>query len=239
MDTEISGERDDRSIPLNKSDYKRASEGYGNGFREWTGRTMSLDRKKPVVHNGIDTNGIEPRYHLGSQEHNGHTQGPSSHENNGGGCEVSSTRDDPNDPYGFRRDFRDGKKTNKNKTFAQKPGKSVRSDYGEEEEEMKDIEDNEQVKIDDAVTSATADRKFFRTKGGYMGLGPKGMRVGDIVFVLDGGNTPFLLRPKGQRIIPEQDARDIYELVGDCYVHGIMDGEAVGDTTKIEDVYIV
>jgi hypothetical protein len=38
--------------------------------------------------------------------------------------------------------------------------------------------------------------------------------------VLFGAKTPMILRPDG-------DGR--YLLVGECYLHGFMDGEAVGD----------
>ena len=42
------------------------------------------------------------------------------------------------------------------------------------------------------------------------------MRIGDLVCILQGGPVPFLLRRTG---------RGEYVLVGDTYVHGIMDGE--------------
>lgn len=60
-------------------------------------------------------------------------------------------------------------------------------------------------------------RSFFRTKGGYMGLGPQILQPGDFVCVLAGGEVPFILRPD----------HDYYKLVGECYLHGIMNGEAV------------
>jgi hypothetical protein len=103
------------------------------------------------------------------------------------------------------------------------------------------------VPIDIAVTSATTHRRFFLTEQGYMGLGPrgregledvepKGMQEGDIVFVLSGGYTPFLLRSVGMRDIPGESTHECYELVGDCYVHGIMDGEAM---KAKQEVYLV
>jgi hypothetical protein len=49
----------------------------------------------------------------------------------------------------------------------------------------------------------------------YMGVGPPSMRVGDTVCLLYGGGALYVLRPKD----------DHYELVGDCYVHGLMKGE--------------
>lgn len=45
-------------------------------------------------------------------------------------------------------------------------------------------------------------------------------RVGDEVCVLFGMEVPFILRP-----VPGSSSLE-YELVGECYVHGMMDGEA-------------
>jgi hypothetical protein len=58
----------------------------------------------------------------------------------------------------------------------------------------------------------------YITKCGYVGLGPRGMAEGDVVCVLFGGRIPYLLRPA-------EDER--YSLIGEIYVHGIMDGEYV------------
>jgi hypothetical protein len=60
-------------------------------------------------------------------------------------------------------------------------------------------------------------RSLFFTRKGYMGLGPNCLRVGDIVCVLFGATVPFILRPK----------YNYYQLVGEAYVHGIMEGEAM------------
>ena len=58
-------------------------------------------------------------------------------------------------------------------------------------------------------------RRFFTTLGGYMGIGPPGMRAGDMICVFLGGNVPWVIRQEGSE----------YTLVGECYVHGIMKGE--------------
>ena len=50
------------------------------------------------------------------------------------------------------------------------------------------------------------------------GLGPDDSKVGDLVCVLFGCSVPVVLR---------RTAPDDYEFIGECYVHGIMDGEAV------------
>ena len=59
------------------------------------------------------------------------------------------------------------------------------------------------------------ERAFIITDRGFIGLGPSYTQPGDIVCVLRGGNVPFVLRPL---------EGDYYQFVGECYVHGIMNG---------------
>jgi hypothetical protein len=71
-------------------------------------------------------------------------------------------------------------------------------------------------------------RKFFRSRGGVyqdereqlFGLAPTKSQVGDLIVILFGCSVPVILR--------EFHARDdhYFELVGEAYVHGMMDGEA-------------
>jgi hypothetical protein len=84
-------------------------------------------------------------------------------------------------------------------------------------------------------------RRVSRTEGGYFVLGPHVMEVGDVVCVLLGGKTPFILRPLNldpdtNRNVDGDGDRDDrgngndgggYLLVGECYVHGLMCGEAI------------
>ncbi|KAH0424699.1 hypothetical protein CcaCcLH18_11421 [Colletotrichum camelliae] len=68
-----------------------------------------------------------------------------------------------------------------------------------------------------AANNATRNRAFARTQYGYYVLGPIVMEPGDLGCVLYGGKMPFCLRPWGSK----------YLLVGECYVHGIMNGEMI------------
>ena len=52
-----------------------------------------------------------------------------------------------------------------------------------------------------------------------LGTGLDGIRVGDIVCVLFGSDVPFVLRPVGYK--------GDHKLIGQCYVEGIMHGEAL------------
>ncbi|KAI1177351.1 heterokaryon incompatibility protein-domain-containing protein [Nemania sp. FL0916] len=65
----------------------------------------------------------------------------------------------------------------------------------------------------------SANRRFFITKKGYCGIGPVDMRTGDVCAVLFGVDVPLIIRRS------DQDKQ--YTLVGECYIHGIMYGEAV------------
>ena len=62
-------------------------------------------------------------------------------------------------------------------------------------------------------------RACFVTNDGIMGLGPAWMAEGDVICILFGGSTPYVLRPTGS------DGE--FHFIGECYVYGIMDGEAM------------
>ena len=71
-----------------------------------------------------------------------------------------------------------------------------------------------------AMHSAWMHRRFFLTESGYIGLGPKVTQKGDVVAILIGGPWPFILR------LCEASCEANYQFLGQCYVHGVMDGEA-------------
>lgn len=60
-------------------------------------------------------------------------------------------------------------------------------------------------------------RRFFVTERGYVGLGYSSTKPGDFVSILRGGKFPYILSGKGER----------FEIRGECYVHGLMKGEAL------------
>lgn len=67
------------------------------------------------------------------------------------------------------------------------------------------------------------------TVGGYIGLFPEHSKTGDGFFVLSGCHVPFVLRPRGDKK---------FKLVGECYVHGIMGGEAIGPNPDLQDIVL-
>ena len=67
--------------------------------------------------------------------------------------------------------------------------------------------------------------KFCVLDTGYMGVVQSAAQEGDQVFVLSKVRYPMVLRPHGND----------YRLVGACYIHGVMYGEASVDV-KDEDL---
>ncbi|KAI8951404.1 HET-domain-containing protein [Xylaria longipes] len=66
-----------------------------------------------------------------------------------------------------------------------------------------------------SLIGMTRHRRFFITKNGYMGLGPRETEVGDNIIILQGHQAPILARAtKGRH----------WKVVGDSYTHGIMEG---------------
>ena len=75
------------------------------------------------------------------------------------------------------------------------------------------------------VAAVCQGRKFFITENGFFGVGPAATEIGDAVHILLGADVPFLLRQKNMCGRYELDGS--WSLVGECYVQGLMVGEAV------------
>lgn len=61
----------------------------------------------------------------------------------------------------------------------------------------------------------TAYRRMIRSDSGLIGLAPPLTQPEDMIVLCKGGKLPLILRPRGSD----------WELIGDCYIHGIMDGK--------------
>ena len=70
-----------------------------------------------------------------------------------------------------------------------------------------------------AFEAAVTGRVFGTTSKRYMGLFPHGTKVGDKICIFSGGCVPFVIR--------RQETSGLHQLVGECYEHGIMKGEAM------------
>ncbi|KFH40656.1 Heterokaryon incompatibility protein 6, OR allele-like protein [Hapsidospora chrysogenum ATCC 11550] len=76
--------------------------------------------------------------------------------------------------------------------------------------------------FNDLVHMSCNGTRIARTARGLIGTVPRSAKPGDLVCILYGGETPFVLRRD------EREEGTLYRFVGDCYVHGLMDGEALG-----------
>ena len=70
----------------------------------------------------------------------------------------------------------------------------------------------------DSVFNTSAGNSLCRTANGYLAWIPPRVRSGDYICIFAGVPCPFVVRER-----PEGD----HTLVGNAYVHGIMDGEAL------------
>ncbi|CZR58567.1 uncharacterized protein PAC_08459 [Phialocephala subalpina] len=61
-------------------------------------------------------------------------------------------------------------------------------------------------------------RKLVQTEGGYIGLAPGHVQIGDIICVILGSNVPTVLR---------KNSDGTFKIVGHSYLHGVMNGEAL------------
>jgi hypothetical protein len=86
----------------------------------------------------------------------------------------------------------------------------------------------EQFLCADVVLERAVMRRLGRTAKGYLALLPFDTLETDIIVLLQGGKTPYVIRRK----------EGCWQFVGDCYVHGIMDGDA-WDDSKLENITLV
>lgn len=60
-------------------------------------------------------------------------------------------------------------------------------------------------------------RTMFITEAGFVGFGPRHLETGDEIWILRGGNVPFVVRPNGRT----------HSFIGSAFVDGLMRGEGV------------
>ena len=80
-----------------------------------------------------------------------------------------------------------------------------------------------------SMTFFMRNRRPFMSMKGYVGLGPAHMQPGDIICILCGATTPYVLRSY-------EDRR--FMLVGEAYCDGIMDGEFMEENPEKETFFI-
>ena len=75
-------------------------------------------------------------------------------------------------------------------------------------------------------------RRLYTTSKGYIGLGPMSTQVDDEVWIICDAKTPFVLHPQPENSnVPDNsnqtEAVKEFQLVGETYLHGFMNGEAL------------
>ncbi|KAI1329434.1 heterokaryon incompatibility protein-domain-containing protein [Xylariaceae sp. FL0255] len=82
-----------------------------------------------------------------------------------------------------------------------------------------------------AIKISTASRRMFVSSKGHLGLGPPTAGLTypqkDRIFVFPGSRMPLVLRYVGMRHVPGLGMQSCHELIGDCYLDGLMDGEGM------------
>jgi hypothetical protein len=73
----------------------------------------------------------------------------------------------------------------------------------------------------------SAERAFFVSATGFIGLVPANTRFGVRIYVILGADVPYVVRKT------ETDGK--FTLIGECYVVGLMHGEAMKDFSKFRD----
>jgi hypothetical protein len=83
---------------------------------------------------------------------------------------------------------------------------------------------------------------------GSLGVALLSVREGDVICVVKGGRTPFILRPlldpalqakAGAEGITEDELSNCYTLVSMCYIYGMMQGQTVAEKPAWETIYLL
>jgi hypothetical protein len=81
-------------------------------------------------------------------------------------------------------------------------------------------------------------RRPFLSPDGYVGLVPTQAQVDDLVCIVAGADVPFVFRKLPDGGQKQQQQQQCYQLIGEAYVHGIMDGEFVASGAEPETLCI-
>ena len=85
-------------------------------------------------------------------------------------------------------------------------------------------EDSTTLEFAQTVKAAVLGRRLIRTaEHGFLGLAPQATQERDIVAILYGLSVPVVLR----QIHGTPDGDNVFMLVGECFIYGMMDGEAL------------
>lgn len=81
---------------------------------------------------------------------------------------------------------------------------------------LKEGDPSKGIKYSNIASIKLYRRRPFRSAKGYIGIGPLAMCEGDLVWIVPGADIPFIFR---------RARNGNFLVIGEAYVHGIMDGE--------------
>jgi hypothetical protein len=84
----------------------------------------------------------------------------------------------------------------------------------------------QQGQLQGAVHSAIHMRRLVISEKRYLGLVPMDTQPGDKICILFGGRVPFILRETSEQVEIDGINHKCHILLGDSYIHGLMQGEA-------------
>jgi hypothetical protein len=85
-------------------------------------------------------------------------------------------------------------------------------------------------KCSNLISPVYLGRRFYATANSHLGSVPGAARAGDKIYLFYGGSMPYVIRPcsGGQ-----------YRFVGDCYLHGFIQGEGLPLSVEPEDFTLI
>lgn len=101
---------------------------------------------------------------------------------------------------------------------------SLMQQHSTRTEKVANSADSKQSEYELCLQSCVGRKSLFITESGFVGTCVPDTRGGDIVVIIFGSPTPFVLRP-----IMHQNEHQIHALIGSSYVGGIMAGEIVNE----------
>ena len=93
-----------------------------------------------------------------------------------------------------------------------------------------------------AIGNAAHGKRFCITARGHAALVPEAAEVGDLIAVIMGAQTPFVLRVTEKTSTMQdsnQSAQRSYLLVGECYEHRAMNGEMMKEAYPGKNIRLV
>lgn len=96
------------------------------------------------------------------------------------------------------------------------------------------LEEGDRGRLYESLCGMVVNHAFFITERGYVGFGPTDAQIGDQIWVFYGGQVPFIMKRCVEHSGADDERHELC-LIGDVYVHGIMDGQAVqpGSQTRV------